>query len=65
MNLLAFLFLVGCLTMVALAMILQDEAKELVKAITDRIRNPRPSALEELHRHWEVEDRIRRGGNGD
>lgn len=58
MNLLAFLFLVGCITLVALAVVLEDETKDVLRAVADRIRNPRPTALQELHRHWETQDRI-------
>lgn len=60
MNLLAFLFLIGCSTLVALALIFHDEASDLFSALAERMRNPRPTMLEELHRHWEAEDGIDR-----
>lgn len=58
---LVLLVFVLCATVVALAVVLEDEAKDLVRAITERIRNPRPSYLEEMNRHWEESDRINKG----
>lgn len=57
MNLLAFLFIVACGTLIALCIILEDEAKDIARAIAERIRNPRLTRLEELHRHWEEQDK--------
>lgn len=55
MNLLAFLWLVGCIAAVCIAFAVDDDVWH---AIAERIRNPRPSNLEELHRHWEAQDRL-------
>lgn len=56
MNLLAFLWLVGC---IAACVIAFSVPEDVWKAIAERIRNPKPSTLEELHRHWEAQDRQR------
>lgn len=61
----ALLFFITCITVVVLVIVLDDAAKDLVRALTDRVRNPPPSMLEELHRHWEESDRIAWGMGND
>lgn len=65
MNLLAFLWLIGCITVVgvwvALLVAMPEQAADVLKALAERIRRPRPTSLDmlnELHRHWEAQDRL-------
>lgn len=54
MNLLAFLVLIGAIWSLLLMVMFGEQVTDIFKAIAERIRNPRLTALEELHRHWEA-----------
>lgn len=65
MNLLAFIVMVICAAAVAIVVTIPDE---VWAAVAERIRNPpppRPTYLEELHRHWEEQDRNARSEEAD